>query len=417
MSNHKKGQLFEKALGKYTILCLVLVSAIADANVLGVSYQNFFPSPSQTDYITVHSTESIRAHKWRGHFYGSFSGNNLFAYDVPTTEQTQHSISDQLVAAQLGFAYGITSELEFGMGIPMNIAHTIDPESDRGYIAQRWVTMVHNQFKYVYQRRGEASSDTPGMAVVASLDLPNTRQDGFLGQRQTPIVAVEGVYDFGNESESYSFNAGYRIRSPGEAYADSPVLPLQDQLLVSAAYQKRFTKFPQYHWIAEFYGAYPIDKGAYARAKDISSAEAIFGVRGSRTKSNRWTVGGGTGILKGTMSPDWRIFAGASWDFSWTRAKKDDDLLLDQTTIHGVADDISDPMSTIEPSAPLIEDSDLDTIPDDDDMCPRTPRGIKVDREGCPFDRDDDSIPDYEDRCPNTPKGEVVDSTGCPALR
>jgi hypothetical protein len=386
------------------------------SNVLGVSYHNFFPTPAQTDYITVQSSENIRAKKWRMHLFGSLSGNNLVAYESPTTEQNPQSITDQLAAADFGLAYGITSNLEYGLNLPMHINHSIKPDTDRKYIAQRWVTMIHNQFKYVFQRRGENTVDGAGAAIVASVDLPNTRQDGFLGQKQNPIATVEVVYDQGDETESFALNAGYRWRSPGVAYADAPVFPLEDQLLFSGAYQRQFAKNRKLSWIAEFYGAYPLDLGIYKNAKDISSGEAVFGVRGGPSKSRRWTIGCGTEVFKGSLSPDWRLFAGWSWDFTLAGKKKEADVLLEQRKVHGVADGLSDPLDQ-GPSGPIIEDGDRDGVIDDDDMCPRTPRGVRVDVEGCPIDSDDDSIPDYEDRCPKTPKGEVVNGQGCTVLK
>jgi len=60
------------------------------------------------------------------------------------------------------------------------------------------------------------------------------------------------------------------------------------------------------------------------------------------------------------------------------------------------------------------KDSDGDGVPDDEDECPNTPWGIKVDSHGCPLDADGDGVPDYLDKCPNTPKGVKVDATGCP---
>jgi OOP family OmpA-OmpF porin len=61
--------------------------------------------------------------------------------------------------------------------------------------------------------------------------------------------------------------------------------------------------------------------------------------------------------------------------------------------------------------APL--DSDGDGVTDDLDRCPDTPRGVKVDAQGCPLDSDDDGVPDYLDKCPNTPMGATVDARGC----
>lgn len=59
-------------------------------------------------------------------------------------------------------------------------------------------------------------------------------------------------------------------------------------------------------------------------------------------------------------------------------------------------------------------DSDGDGVPNDQDKCPNTPKGVTVDKDGCPVDSDGDGVPDYLDECPGTPKGVSVDSKGCP---
>ncbi len=58
-------------------------------------------------------------------------------------------------------------------------------------------------------------------------------------------------------------------------------------------------------------------------------------------------------------------------------------------------------------------DTDGDGVIDDKDKCPDTPKGVKVDEDGCPLDTDGDGVPDYIDRCPDTPKGAPVNSVGC----
>ncbi|UCH85050.1 MAG: OmpA family protein [Candidatus Latescibacterota bacterium] len=59
-------------------------------------------------------------------------------------------------------------------------------------------------------------------------------------------------------------------------------------------------------------------------------------------------------------------------------------------------------------------DEDGDGVPDDRDMCPGTPKGAIVDKQGCPMDTDGDGVYDGIDKCPGTPKGAMVDRTGCP---
>ena len=66
------------------------------------------------------------------------------------------------------------------------------------------------------------------------------------------------------------------------------------------------------------------------------------------------------------------------------------------------------------PPEPAVFDSDGDGVPDNLDKCPDTPKGVKVDKDGCPLDSDGDGVPDYLDKCPDTPKGVKVDKDGCP---
>lgn len=61
-----------------------------------------------------------------------------------------------------------------------------------------------------------------------------------------------------------------------------------------------------------------------------------------------------------------------------------------------------------------VADADGDGVTDDKDRCPNTPRGVKVDKRGCPLDSDRDGVPDYKDKCPGTPRGTAVDAKGCP---
>ena len=62
-------------------------------------------------------------------------------------------------------------------------------------------------------------------------------------------------------------------------------------------------------------------------------------------------------------------------------------------------------------------DSDGDGVYDDKDRCPNTPKGVTVDRVGCPLDTDGDGVYDHMDRCPDTPAGATVDERGCWVLK
>lgn len=57
-------------------------------------------------------------------------------------------------------------------------------------------------------------------------------------------------------------------------------------------------------------------------------------------------------------------------------------------------------------------DSDRDGVKNKKDLCPNTPLGVLVDKNGCPLDSDADGVPDYLDECPNVPGSKLFN--GCP---
>nr|CBX28930.1 hypothetical protein N47_B20760 [uncultured Desulfobacterium sp.] len=78
-----------------------------------------------------------------------------------------------------------------------------------------------------------------------------------------------------------------------------------------------------------------------------------------------------------------------------------------------------EPVSKVKETPSVVEkaeediDTDGDGVFDSLDKCPDTPKGVKVDADGCPLDTDGDGVYDYQDECPGTPKGATVDCRGC----
>jgi len=58
------------------------------------------------------------------------------------------------------------------------------------------------------------------------------------------------------------------------------------------------------------------------------------------------------------------------------------------------------------------EDSDKDGVEDGKDMCMDTPKGVKIDENGCPIDTDKDGVADYLDKELNSKPDAIVDVNG-----
>lgn len=62
----------------------------------------------------------------------------------------------------------------------------------------------------------------------------------------------------------------------------------------------------------------------------------------------------------------------------------------------------------------ILPDDDKDGVPNKDDKCLNTIEGTPVDYRGCEIDSDSDGVVDSKDKCPNTSEEFSVDGYGCP---
>lgn len=104
----------------------------------------------------------------------------------------------------------------------------------------------------------------------------------------------------------------------------------------------------------------------------------------------------GLGVRKGDDAKDMYLFTSFSAHFDFfSPAKKTKDRYTD-----------------IDFTGVVEADSDGDGISEETDKCPDTPKGVKVEKDGCPLDSDHDGIPNYADKEPRTKKGMPVDTEG-----
>jgi len=71
---------------------------------------------------------------------------------------------------------------------------------------------------------------------------------------------------------------------------------------------------------------------------------------------------------------------------------------------------ISEPIKLVET---VEQDDDNDGVLNSKDLCPNTPNGVIVDKDGCEIDSDKDGVVNSKDRCPNTSPGVKVNEEGC----
>jgi OmpA-OmpF porin, OOP family len=142
-----------------------------------------------------------------------------------------------------------------------------------------------------------------------------------------------------------------------------------------------------------------VSDGLETDTSSVASAESLQGAFGDRICIYTVTVGDNPA---GTQLMD-RVARASGCGFS-TSAK-------DIASSEGMANFVTR-VFLAEGTGPV--DSDGDGVYDNQDQCPGTPSGVKVDAVGCPLDTDGDGVYDYLDKCPGTPSGVKVDAVGCP---
>ncbi len=148
-------------------------------------------------------------------------------------------------------------------------------------------------------------------------------------------------------------------------------------------------------------------------------AEVLLGTKLLLGKVVNINLGGGTGVLPGVGSPDYRVVFGVSLAPSFDPNARDSDkdgVVDGSDRCPHESEDLDGYQD--EDGCPDL-DNDVDNIPDTQDQCPDDPEDDDgyMDVDGCPdTDNDKDGIPDVSDRCPNDAEtvNDYQDEDGCP---
>lgn len=297
------GDLTRKLL---LILCAFLAFN-AQANVVGADTQNFNPTTSGLDFVTVHSSETLRPGIINFGFFLNYAVNSLPNYE-DTTTQSRTNFSDALFSADMNVGVGLMPNWDVGLSIPYLLAQSVDSESEafRGEFAQTGLTEYRINTKY--RLSGDESG---GFAVIGSVNMNQIEDNPFTGVGAGPTLNVELAADTTIDKIALGGNIGYRLRSPGDPVAGVPIEPFGDQVIASLAVSY-LTSYDT-KLIGEIFGGIPVNDQMSSSDRDLSTFELLLGMKTDIRHDMALHVGGGTEILHGTSSPDWRVYAGLNW--------------------------------------------------------------------------------------------------------
>lgn len=335
---------------------IALSSNPALANVTGNDSQNFNPVTGASDFVTVQSSNVLNPGRFSLGLFMNQATNSL-PYSSEE-HQSRSKFNDSLVGMDLVIGAGILPGLELGVALPFVAAQKVDDDDTRGEFAEEGNTEVKPVLKYAFLRRSDF-----GLAVAASANINRVQDDPHSGTGTAPIYNLELSGDTHTGRLTLGLNLGYRSRRPGEKIEGALVEPISSQAIASTAMAYAITRKTSI--VTEIFGSRILERIENETDRETASAEALLGLRHDFTKSLIGHIGGGSELMHGLATPDWRIYAGLATEFgpggdsgkTFVEKKKKKRKIADP--VHGMGDYGATPppptLAAIEDNGPGIE--------------------------------------------------------------
>lgn len=283
--------------------------SLAHANVVGVDTQNFNPTNDGLDFVTVHSSKTLTPGLINIGLFLNYAVNSLPNYEDKRT-QSRTNFRDSLLSSDTNFGLGITRRWEVGLSFPTLLAQSV--KSDINTLSGSFESTGITEYRLMTKYR-LLGNNFGGIAGVFTVNLPVIQNDPFIGNNPGPIYNLELAADrhLGG-GFAFAINAGYRIRNPGEPIANVPIEPLGNQYIASTAFSYLISSWDT-KIIAEFFASAPVKSSQFISDRSSSTTEALLGIKTDVTRSLAFHLGGGTEVIHGMSSPDWRAYTGINW--------------------------------------------------------------------------------------------------------
>ncbi len=298
-----------------SVSVLIFSASLAKANVCGTDFQTFNPTTSGLDFITVHSSETLKPCILNMGFFINYS-KNAITYNKNYTDSNGKTYlagdkpQDSLWGADLSLGWGLSNNLDFGISVPFILRQDIDDLYSNVNYKTRGATEIRGNVKYRI-----SGDDQGGMAGVLSMNQNLIKNNPFSGKGAKPTVNFEFVVDKAwNEKIASAFNVGYRWHNRGETVPDMPFETLGNQWIYSVA-SSYFVSSLDAKFVFEVFGSQFTSGSNQASSKNLNSLEWQLGLKKDVSQSVAFHFGGGTQLASAIGSPEMRAYMGVNWAF------------------------------------------------------------------------------------------------------
>lgn len=280
------------------------------ANVVGSDAQNFNPTTSGLDFVTVQSSETLAPGVFNLGLFANYAKNTFPYYEGATGTATRVERNNSLIGGDFNLGFGLTKNWDAGLSFPFILSQTVSDTDSVGHYSTTGNTEIRINTKYRL-----FGSQSQGVALVASANFNRIANNPFMGEGGGPIYNLELAADTTISQVAIALNLGRRWRNPGKPLPASGVEPIPDQWLASTAMSYHIDPIDT-KIIFEVLAAIPAaEKLTNATDREYSVMEALLGLKHDTSSNLSLHLGAGTGLMKGVSSPDLRIYGGLNVSF------------------------------------------------------------------------------------------------------
>lgn len=288
-------------------------SSVGMANMIGSDVQNFNPTTSGNDLVTVQTSQTFGGLGNYGlGLWFNWATNTLPYFDTDDQRSVDQSktITTTVTGMDAVAGMGLTENWDIGLALPHVVAQSVKSDEPHGQFGTKGNTEIRLHTKY----RLWHSQDS-GVAVAGSTNFDRIQNNPYTGSSKAPTFNIELIGDTRISAITLAANLGYRFRKPGQevnnAEGVAPILPIKSLVIGSLGLGYRISSKTEL--IAEVYGGKPANDIMTTSPRKSAAIEGLGGVRYNFKPDWALHSGIGTELAHSTSSPDLRIYAGITW--------------------------------------------------------------------------------------------------------
>lgn len=301
-------------ISKFALLS-TLMAFSAKANVVGMDAQNFNPTSHGIGYVTMQPSQTLEPGTFNLGLFFNYAKNSLPMVNINGSKK---QFTDAMTSMDSSFSMGILDNWDFGLTVPYLLKSQVDGAGNYPFFNQNGQTdfRLNTRIRLYHNERF-------GLGFVFSVNLPQVQNSPYLGVNPGPIYNYELVADTKIGDTRMAINAGYRKRNPGAVIPLYQMDPFGDQILASLGLGHPIFN-DKWDIIGEIWWSNPIKNVNSLSSQEIATLEGILGLKWLFLPTAAWHVGGGSRLMNGNASPDYRIYTGLNWTFGpiWGNSEK-----------------------------------------------------------------------------------------------